>query len=174
MKPRGGDAFLRGRTDWITAACPGSHGQLATRAGFSPEPRRLQGPGLPTARCPLPAQFSTVSARRREGLGCGPGRVQEAPSHQGPVLSTALPQSFHPEQETVLEPPPAPAPFRFQSSLSALISTQSLGEAVAPTFPRGQHWVWGPLSCWTAVNKSTPWLPATLHSPLERWHRRRR
>lgn len=41
------------------------------------------------------------------------------------------------------------------------------GEAAAPTFPRGQHWVWGaPLLLDRAVNKSTPWLPATLHSPL--------
>ena len=136
-------------------------------AGFSRSPAGCRAPASLTA---LPA--STVQyGKCEEAQGAGvwpPGRVQEAPSHQGPVLSTAWPQSFHPEQETVLEPPPAPASIQVsQSSLSAFISTQSLGKRLPPPSPEGSTGSGGaPLLLDRAVNKSTPWLPATLHSPL--------
>lgn len=117
-------------------------------AGFSRSPAGCRAPASLTA---LPA--STVQyGKCEEAQGAGvwpPGRVQEAPSHQGPVLSTAWPQSFHPEQETVLEPPPAPASIQVsQSSLSAFISTQSLGKRLPPPSPEGSTGSGGPLSCW--------------------------
>ena len=70
--------------------------------------------------------------------------------------------------DRALEPPPASASIQVsQSSSSAFISTQSLGKRPPPPYPRGQPWAWGaPLLLDRAVNKSTPWLPATLHGPL--------
>lgn len=94
VRPREGDAaFLRGRTGWVTE---------------------------------WPAQGHTASRRRgwvqtEEARGAGmwpPGRVREVPPRQGPVSSTAWPQSLHPERETGpwsrLQPP---LPFRAPRAL---------------------------------------------------------
>lgn len=47
VKPRGGDAFLGGRTDWFTEWPAQGHTASWPRGWIQSEPRRLQGPGLP-------------------------------------------------------------------------------------------------------------------------------
>ena len=137
-------------------------------AGFRRRPAGCRAVASPTT---LPA--STVKYGKREevrgGWDVAPRQGTGGSSMSRPSLVHRL-ASVSPSRtgDRALEPPPASASIQVsQSSSSAFISTQSLGKRPPPPYPRGQPWAWGaPLLLDRAVNKSTPWLPATLHGPL--------
>lgn len=142
MKPTWGRCFSPGKDRLDHSGLLGPD-QLATGAGTESEPRRLRGPGgLPPA---LPA--STVQygkCEEREGLRIvapwqGAGELLHIKAQSCPRLGL---QSFHPEQETVLEPPPAPASIQVSQGSLARSFNPVFGGAWLPPSP-GQHWVWG-------------------------------
>ena len=128
VKPHWGDvAFLRGRTDWSQSGLPRVTWPVGRGAGF-----RRRAAASPTA---LPV--STVQYGKREearGAGMWPPVGAGRSSTSRPSLVHGL-ASVSPSRtgDRALEPPPASASIQVsQSSLSAFISTQSLGKQPPP------------------------------------------
>ena len=149
--------FSRGK-DWPghRAACPGSHGQSAAGLGSD---------GGPRAAGPRSVRYVRGGAG---GWDVAPRRVQRflhVRALSRPRLGLSL--CIRNGDRGPRAAPSAPSVQGSQGSLSSCISTQSLGERLPPPELGGQRWAWGaPLLLDHAVNKSTPWLPATLHGPL--------
>ena len=153
VRPRGGDAAFLGK-DWPghRAACPGSHGQSAAGLGSGRGPR-TQGPGR---------------------YGTWPPQGAELPPPQGPVSSTAWPQSLCIRNGgRAPEPPPAP----FRSGFPGLFKLMQFDRLWGSGCPRlsseGSAGPGEPLSCWIAPLISPPrgYRPPST-SPLRRRQRR--